>query len=479
MTQLPIPVNVGSGPPEYWDDIEARQRQYGEEAAPWLQEQRRPAIAGPALNWAALGLEPRWVGSDTADCAAALQPSIFAGQGADEFTRYRQGAESRGEIALVISPIGDLDQETRNIRNVFGPPVDSISVGQNFTNINGCLLGKEATVRPAADLGGADGHLARRLLSCKPAPRWRSLSLSGAVLESVYGRQQHHPVEGTLVPILETELGEPVVAAWVSPDGVERRYIVPAEAPWTALLQWLLDQALPEFVPDAMRRARRQLGADVALMTRAERVARSALAELEADYVSSRGELERQMKDAETAASSIREGLLYGTGKQVVDAVRAVLEAADIAVVDLDEWLGDTKNADLLCTYGAQSRLVEVKSASGSASERHYEDLLRHLREWHSLPDSVAVDGGALVINHEHRKAPQDRSGRPYQRPEFLAAQKEPVVATLDLLDAWREEDSEAIRRLLFGSVSEATSISPPVSDENGPRSKRSWFRRR
>jgi len=76
MTRLPIPVHVGSEPLDHWDDIEARQRQLAEQAAPWLQKQRRPAIASPTLDWAALGFEPRWVGFDTADCAVALQPSV-------------------------------------------------------------------------------------------------------------------------------------------------------------------------------------------------------------------------------------------------------------------------------------------------------------------------------------------------------------------------------------------------------------------
>ena len=80
MTQLPIPVHVGCEPSEHWDGIEARQKQYGEDAAPWLQKQRRPAIAKPDLDWSALGFEPRWVGSDTADCAAALEPAAHSVQ---------------------------------------------------------------------------------------------------------------------------------------------------------------------------------------------------------------------------------------------------------------------------------------------------------------------------------------------------------------------------------------------------------------
>lgn len=176
-------------------------------------------------------------------------------------------------------------------------------------------------------------------------------------------------------------------------------------------------------------------------MTRRERRAREALVELETDYVTHRSALERDLKDAQAAASAVREGLLYGTGKQLVHAVRSVLESADVAVVDLDEKLGGTKNADLLCTYGGRSRLLEVKSASASAPERADQDLLRHLREWSHLPDSVPVEGGALVLNHELRTVPLERSPRPYGLPEFLAAQTEPVISTLELFAAWRAED--------------------------------------
>ena len=126
MTQLPIPVHVGCEPPESWDDIEARQREFGEDASPWLQKQRRLTVARATLDWSALGFEPRWLGFDTADCVAALQPSIFAGHGADEFDRFRLGAKSRGEIALVISPVGGSDDKRRN---VFGQYGNSVYVG--------------------------------------------------------------------------------------------------------------------------------------------------------------------------------------------------------------------------------------------------------------------------------------------------------------------------------------------------------------
>jgi hypothetical protein len=472
MTQLPIPVHVGSEPPESWDDVEARQREFGEDAAPRLQKQRRPTVARATLDWSALGFEPRWLGFDTADCVAALQPSIFAGHGADEFDRFRLGAKSRGEIALVISPIGDLDDQRRN---VFGQHDDSVYLGALDASISSRPLGKGARVRAAAGLDGADRQLALRMLSCNPPPLWLSLSLH----EGPNGQIQH-PAQGTLVPIVETDLREPVVAAWVSPDGVERRYVVPAETPWPLLLQWLLEQALPELVPDAMRRARRQLASDQALMTRRERSARTALTELETEYAARRRELECELKEAETEASAVRDGLLYCSGKQLADTVRSVLEWAGVAVADLDDQLGGTKNADLLCSYDGHSRLVEVKSASGNAPERAYEDLVRHLREWEKLPGSTPVDGGALVLNHERRAAPHARSAKPYGRPEFLAAQTEPVVTTLDLFQAWREEDADAIRQLLFGTLNPPVpGPKPPTKGIESADLKRGWFRRR
>jgi hypothetical protein len=360
MTQLPIPVHVGSEPPESWDDIEARQRESGEDAAPSLQEQRRPAIAEATLDWSALGFEPRWIGFDTGDCAAALQPVTFARHGGDEFDRFRLGAARRGEIALVISPIGAPEGLRRS---VFTRDDDSVSTGwlPTSASIGSRPLGKGARVRPAA---GLDNQLALRMVSCNPAPLWRGLSLIVRTYELPNG-QIEHAAEGTLVPIVETDLGEPVVAAWVSPDRVERRYVVPAETPWPVLLHWLLEQALPEMVPDAMRRARRQLATDQDLMTRRERSVRTSLAELQAEYVARRRDLECKLEEAETAASGVRDGLLYGTGKELADTVRSVLEWAEMTVVDLDDQLGGTKNADLLCSYGGRSRLVEVKSAGG------------------------------------------------------------------------------------------------------------------
>lgn len=248
-----------------------------------------------------------------------------------------------------------------------------------------------------------------------------------------------------------------------------------------------MQHGLPEYVPGAMRRARRHLAMDAELMTRRERVARAALTGLEDEYAARRTELAGELAEAEEQASGIREGLLYGTGAPLVDAVRSVLQWAGVTVVDLDDHLGGTRNADLLCSFEGRSRLVEVKSASGNAPERAYEDLVRHLREWPDLPGSSPVDGGALVINHQLRSIPHERSPQPYSRPEFLASQTEPVVTTLDLFAAWREEDGGAVRRLLFGDATGPEPIQTPgeivprdqPAPPGSPDRKRGWLRRR
>ena len=476
MTQLPIPIHVGSEPPSSWDDIESRQKESGQESSVWLGTAARPAVAGTTIDWGSNGFEPRWVGFDAADCVAALQPSIFAGHGADEFNRFRQGALSRREVALVISPVGQPGGGNGR-HSVLSPHDDSIHLGRVESTVSSRPLGIGARVRAASDLAAADQQLALQLLNCTPALPWRVLSLHGVTYEA-YNGTIRHPAQGTLAPIVETELGEPVVAVWLSPDDVERRYIVPLETPWPLLLGWLIEQALPEFVPAAMQRARRRLSNDNGTMTRRERDARTALADLESDYAARRADLEQELDGAQAAASAIRDGLLYGTGSTLVDAVILVLQSAGIAVVDLDDHLGGTKNADLLCTYCGHSRLVEVKSASGNAPELAYEDLVRHLREWEKLPGTTPVEGGALILNHQHRTVPHERSPKPYSRPEFLVAQTEPVIPTLDLFEAWRQEDVDSIHRLLFGGAELWVAAPAPSATEPNGR-KRGWLRRR
>jgi hypothetical protein len=215
---------------------------------------------------------------------------------------------------------------------------------------------------------------------------------------------------------LETELGEPVVAVWVSPDEVERRYFVPGETSWPLLLQWLLAQGLPELVPGVMRRAMRHLATDQTLMTHRERDVRSALTKLEADYVAGRGELERQLEEAQGAASAVREGLLYGTGRQLVGAVQTVLGSAGITVVDLDEKLGDAKNADLLCTHGVRvetSLVPAVTAGDPDLVESLVTNLIDNAIKYNLTGGHIQLSTTTAAGSRASRSLTPDRWSRP------------------------------------------------------------------
>lgn len=493
MSQLPIAVHVATNDLAWWDEVEARQRAQTDTHNVFLNNQVRPPLADPSLDWDSLGLDPRWLGYDTADCAAALAPSVYAGRGADEFRRFRDGAAGRGETALAISPIGNTDpDQPRPMGGLFRHD-DHVMISGYNVNITSRPLGKGARVHAAGDLDAVDSQLASRLINCRPALPWRTLHLNGMTFESVHGTEDY-PAVGIFVPVVITELGEPVVAIWVSPDEVERRYIVPAETPWPALLAWLTETALPELASGPMRRARRHMSADPTLNTAREQAAHEKLAALDASYAEQREALLEESAAAQAEAARVRDGLLYGRGAELVDAVSEAFRSAGIVVTDLDQHLGGTKNADLLCSFAGHARLVEVKSAAGSASESMYDALESHLREWPNLARTSPVDGGALVVNHQLRKPPHERDTAAYSRREFLDAKTHPVITTLEIFEAWRIGDTRGMVGLLFGatpttpstsgtpagSPSVSATRSTPTSDGDDKLARRhGWFRRR
>lgn len=118
---------------------------------------------------------------------------------------------------------------------------------------------------------------------------------------------------------------------------------------------------------------------------------------------------------------------------------------------------GHRHGTDLLVTLGAHRRLVEVKSEGRNASESLVKDLLKHLRTWPELRPELPVGGGALVINHQHRLPPNERTRALYSRPEFVATLTVPVIAVRDLYDWWRTSDWTAIQRAILG-------IEPPAA---------------
>jgi hypothetical protein len=139
-------------------------------------------------------------------------------------------------------------------------------------------------------------------------------------------------------------------------------------------------------------------------------------------------------------------------------------------IVDLDKELGGTKSADLLVSAdGPPWRLVEVKSASGAAPEHLVGSLERHLATWPQLRPEQPVAGGVLVVNHQHRQHPPERT-QVYSRPEFVAALRVTVVSTVKLVGWWRTENWTAIRNVMLGTeASQRTVANPPTEVAENP----------
>jgi hypothetical protein len=448
------------------------------EAKHWRHSQRVPG----GLDWQKHGLTPRWIGMETSDCAAALEPGFYANTGADERDRYLDGTRQRHEVALVVTVIGDASDSGR--RSPLSHYDSSVNLSDLHTSVDGRRVPKGAQAELAPALSPADRDLGLRLRSRPPGSPWWSLHLSGSHWVRGDGSgETHHEPQGKLQPILVDGLGEPLVAAWIPPSGLERWYVVPDVTSWDALLAWLVQQAMPEYVPSALRRARSPHFADPDLLTTDELAARNALADLEAGYAEQKMDLERTFREAKERAEPVRYGLLYGTGGQLVQAVAQVMADAGLRTIDLDEELGATKSADLLVNADSSPwRLVEVKSASGAAPEQLVSSLQRHLATWPELrPEPVT--GGSLIVNHQHRLHPSERTAGVYARPEFVNSLSETVVSTVQLFYWWRAGDWPAIRTAILGASanqapdSHAQTDSPPTADPPPPRTRRRRWR--
>lgn len=469
-----LDVHIAAWAPSRWDEIDVIRR--GPNPDAW-RGKRRPVITTESIDWAALGLAPRWLDEDSSEAVAALDPSMFLNQGAQEWDRMLDGAAARGEIVVAVSMVGG-DGESE-IASIWDSSASVHLPASTSTSVGGAQIALRSRPDPAPGLGRADRDLALRIADTRPPelPWWR-LSMRGSEVPSIYGPPEVEEPEGTLEPLLVSRADETVAAVWTSPDGAVRHYILPFMPTWVPVLQWLAQQAIPEFIPAAARRMRSSLSEEPALQTPAEATARGELTRLEADYQARRAELKGQLKEAQRRADEVRDSLLFGSGTPLVAAVARVLSDAGIAVQDVDELLGATKNADLLAEYRGRRVLVEVKSCTGSAPERLAEAPARHLGTWPELRADLPVDDVVLVLNHQSKTHPLDRDAEPYRRPEFVASLAFPVVTTRQLFDWWRNGDHETVRTTVLGIRPDAPPTDPPPPNDAAAVRRKRWFDR-
>ncbi len=478
---IPIPVHVGlPNPSSPSEDREAGSSRRPQKTV----ETRRTPLAAAEVDWQQLGVEPRWLGVETVDCVAALEPGRFSGSGRNEFSRLLEGAKERGEMALVISMLGRAGDDDP-VRSVATAADDSLLLPGFQGSINARRLPAGARPRLADGLSAADRDLGNRLLGRPDGAQWWTLALASTALESGtgYGVQKVFPLPGALEPILVDPVGKAVVAAWVPAHRNQRWYIVPDAIKWSSVIDWLVQQAIPYYIPDAPRRFRTAGVVDPAWETPREQLAREAIAAMEIRHLEERGRLEAEQQDARRAAEGVRDGLLYGSGGELVRAVDRVLSDAGISTIDLDAGEKGTWSADLLASAEGSARLVEVKSEGGRAKEALVGDLVKHLGTWRAERPEEPVSGGTLVVNHQRKIAPEERDPRVYGRQEFVRSLTVKVVGSMDLFRWWKESDWPAIREAVLGeappagkggSAARATPDAPAAPQHRG-----SWFRRR
>jgi hypothetical protein len=392
------------------------------------------------VDWAQLGIEPRWVGgADAGVCAAAIDPSDQYGGGRHELERFVAGARRRGETALVLAFLASVE----GTRAMYpDSPAVGIQLPGESGTVSGTRLPQDTGIELAPGLCAVDKDLALRVRGL-PDVTFHALSRAGAKVLSARGNARTEP-DGLFEPLLLDSLGDPVAAIWTPADGGQRWYILPQTTHLNRVIDWLMQLGLGRFVPDALVRARSYLADVPEWRTREEAAALDALARAE----QAMARIEQELTQARALAAPMRDGLLFGSGRQLEDAVAAVLAAAGFTVANLDDEFGP-KSADLLLTGFGRRVLVEVKSESGKAKENLVEDVRRHLATWPQLCPDDPVDGAVLVVNHERTKDPRTRSAEVYARPEFVAALDVPVLSSVQLFRWWRGHDWDSIRDAL------------------------------
>ena len=450
-------------PPAHWAQIEA----YGEEhrlvaeAARWGRAWTRPALARESIDWGSFNVVPKYVGSESTTCFAALQPGWSRDEGAEEFDRFQESAARRGETSLIISTIGD--PSIQSTRSVFGGDGASIGLPQLHGSISGRRLPQGSVPEVAARLSAADRDLALRLRDTNDT--WWALELTETSWESGdgTGRGVNKP-SGTIHPLLISRPGETVAGIWIPSDRDWRWYVVPGGTQWETLIAWAVDQAAPAFAPSALRRARSADLIDDELLTPDEVAARLALSAFDHEAATTRARLESELKRATDEASAIRHDLLFGTGDDLKNVVAHVLRGAGLVVEDLDDTFGSGRSSDLLVTNGEVNCLVEVRSAAGMPGEARIDDLDRHMRTWAALGRKETLHRTAFVINHQRGLSPLERTPQAYERQEFVDSLHHTVIPATTLFAWWKDADQGRILEALLTGPVRAHSVDLALS---------------
>jgi hypothetical protein len=438
-----------------------------------------PAVGPNVVDWAALGVEPRWKDQETSDCAAVLSPILGPATGLEPYKRYAAGVRKRGETALVVACTG----AGRRSHNVFsGTVAPGIHLPHYYGSISANPLPVGEFETHADGLDHAEHELGTRLLNRPPVTWFRLTYLrdSGSSRPGA-ARMWPPPGNGELRPILVDGLGHPVAGVWVPAGGSARWFVVPHGTDQRLLAEWLVQHALPAYVPGALTRARSTLVRDPALATDAEARLVETIAKEQSAHERRQTELQQQLTALRAVADPLRDGLLFGTGRSLEDAVHDVLVSAGATVTRLDDVYG-TKSADLLGEYDGRRVLVEVKSASNRPPHSLPDKLLKHLNTWPGLPGTEPVDGGVLVVNHQIKLQPAQRDAEVYTDRAFADRLPVPVIGSARLFEWWRREDWDAVRHAVFGDtgVAQPPEIAVPDADPkaSGQPGLRSRLRR-
>jgi hypothetical protein len=114
-------VLIGYRSPSWWTENDERGENYLQVTS---GDTKRPPLTSESIDWDELGMTPRWLGEDTSECVAAIQPKNVLNRGSAEWARFLNGAQQRSEIALVISMVGGSEERS----GLFGGPTAHVDL---------------------------------------------------------------------------------------------------------------------------------------------------------------------------------------------------------------------------------------------------------------------------------------------------------------------------------------------------------------